>query len=112
MKLVQKERRGFSDPLLLAGAPGSPLMQQEHPLGWVMCFLSVTRVGQQRTANTFFMILGSSVQSRSLKKRLCGQDGQVMSQLFGSSLDKKGHFCHDLGVPEQGVQVMQMSGGG
>lgn len=33
VKPVQKERRGFSDPLLLAGAPGSPLMAAGTPTG-------------------------------------------------------------------------------
>lgn len=76
-------------------------IRSAHWVGWVMCFLSVTPVGQQRTAHAFFMILGSSVRSRSLEKRLGGQGDK--SCLGG--LD-------DLEVPGQGLQVGQTSGGG
>jgi hypothetical protein len=85
-----------------SGVPGppSPSRGSGSRLGWMMYFLSVTPVGQQRTANTFFMILGSSVQSRFRAERLGGGEGQVMSQLFRSSLGKRDRFCMDLGIPE------------
>lgn len=79
-----------------------------------MCFLSVTPVGQQRTANTFFMILGGSFQSRLLEKRLGSRRGQVMSQLCGSSLGKRGHLWDDVGFWERdaGLGGRFQEGGG
>ncbi len=76
-----------------------------------MCFLSVTHVGQQRTANTFFMILGGSVLSHLLEKRLGNGGGQIRSQLFGSSLGKRGYLYYDLGVPRERAQAGQISPG-
>lgn len=103
---------GDDPPTPLAGGPGIRLVPPGVPLGWPMCSVSVTRAGQQRTAHAFFMILESSVQSRSLEKRLGGQGGQVMSQLFQSSLGNRGHFYHDRRVLGQVEQVGKTLGGG
>lgn len=97
--------------LPLAGVPGShpsppspppPQWHQERPGDWAMCFPSVTPGRQQRTANTFFMILGGSGQSRLREKRLGGQRVQVMSQLCGYSSGRRGHSWEDLGVLGKG----------
>lgn len=84
------------------GATPPPQWHQKRPRGWALCFPSVTPGRQQRTANTFFMILGGSGQSRLREKRLGGQRVQVMSQLCGYSSGRRGHSWDDLGVLGKG----------